>query len=158
MDRSEILQMIRNAAERYGIDPAIVFGVCMQESSLNPKATRYERNYKWLWKPSMVLRPKGIDTATETMDQKTSWGLMQVMGAVFREYGYADHIHDVLKFPEVQLDYGCRHLARRIAKWGRNPGILAYNSGTPRRNGNGEFVNAYYLEKVMRYSKGYQNA
>jgi len=148
--------LIQKYAEKYGLDPAIVYGVCMTESSLNPMAVRREPGYRWIYKVGEFAKKTGITPALELQQQKTSWGLMQVMGAVLRELGYVGIISEILYDVDKQLDYGCLHLSsNKIKKYGKTLGILAYNSGSPRKNKAGEYVNATYLQKVLRYSKGW---
>lgn len=143
--------LILSYATKYGLDPAVVYGVCMTESSLNPKATRYEKDFIWLLKPGSWQTPLKI----ETSQQKTSWGIMQVMGAVLRELGYnpAGAISDILHSVENQLDYGCRFLARKIRRYDRDAGIAAYNAGSPRRTRDGKYVNQDYVDKVLKYAE-----
>ncbi len=144
-------ELVKKYAEKYGLDPAIVFGVCMQESSMNPKARRFEPNWCYFY---MLPTLPGVTTADEHNDQATSWGLMQVMGAVLREHGYKGVLPDILNDPEAQIDYGCKHLHKKIMKYGLELGILAYNAGSPRKK-NGKWVNAAYLKKVLKYSEGW---
>jgi len=148
-----MLYLINQYATKYAFDPAILWGICMTESSMNPKATRYEPNYVWLYKPGEY----GVRIDIETRQQKTSFGLMQVMGAVLREYGYKGTLSNILKDPEAQLDYGCRHLAKKIKRYGLNLGIACYNSGSPIRNPDGTLKNANYIKKVLEHSKGWAN-
>lgn len=145
-------QAIKLNAERFKIPASIVYGVCMTESGLEPLSVRYEPNYRWLFKPQEV-RVKGCSVNTETMMQKTSWGLMQVMGAVFREYGYRGWLTAIINDVNAQVEFGCRHLSKKIVKYGQSAGILAYNSGSPIKNKAGGFTNQYYLDKVLDASK-----
>jgi soluble lytic murein transglycosylase-like protein len=158
------IRMIKKYADKYGLDPAIVYGVCMQESNMDPKATRYESGYRWLYKVDQCATENNIAPGVEKRQQMTSWGLMQVMGGVLRELDYKGRLSDILYAPEKQLDYGCRHLLGKIKKYGLDLGILAYNSGSPTKNKEGirfpadRQPNAYYLKKVLEYSKGYIDA
>lgn len=151
----ELKQLIIKYADKYGLDPKIVYGVCMQESGLNPLACRYEPKYKWLWNPSKS-KPKTCSLDTEIILQKTSWGLMQDMGAVFRELGFTGWLTEVIQSPEVQIDYGCCLLAKKIQKYGLVEGILSYNSGSPLRKKGGGYVNEDYLKGVMQYSEDFE--
>jgi hypothetical protein len=154
MNRTEIISLIDEMAEKHGLEAGIVYGVCMQESQLNFLAVRYEPHYRWLWKPQEV-RPRICSLETERTLQKMSFGLMQVMGAVFREYGFSGWLTNVVSSPRVQVEYGCKHLAKKIQKYGPDKGILAYNSGSPRKNAAGEYVNQYYLDNVLKYQANF---
>jgi hypothetical protein len=143
---------IKHFSEASAIPAEIVFGVCMAESALNPLAVRYEPAYRWPYKPGDV-KPDGCSYATEKAMQMTSWGLMQVMGAVFREYGYTGWLSALPGDIWTQVDYGCRHLSKKIKRYGLERGILAYNSGRPIKDEYGRFINQYYLNRVLDASK-----
>ena len=147
-----IYNKIVQVAERHGLAPDIVFAVCTVESGLDPWAARHETHYKWLFNPHEV-KPRGCSLDTEITFQKTSWGLMQVMGGVLRESGYRGWLNAIGSDIEQQLHYGCRHLAKKIARYGLEQGILAYNSGTPIKNAFVGYVNATYLNKVLEARK-----
>ena len=153
MTKDEIKPFIEKYATKYGLKPEIVFGVCMQESWITPAACRYEPHYRWIVNPSRV-KPKTCSQTTEETLQKTSFGVMQVMGAVFREYGFMGWLTEIFVSVDIQLDYGCRHLANKIKQYGEDKGILAYNSGSPITKG-GEYVNQEYLDGVRKFSQTY---
>ena len=147
-------ELIARIAEKHDLDPALVYGVCMKESSLDPLAMRYEPNYRWLITNIDGLKPANCSRDTEMIMQKISWGLMQVMGAVLREYKFAGWLNQISFIPELQLKYGCIHLKKKLARWGTVHGIAAYNSGTPRFK-EGQLVNQEYVDKVMKFSGQY---
>lgn len=134
-------ELIERKAEKYGLPWPLVMAVVDVESSGNPWAYRYEPAYQW-------LVGQGL-TPTEQMAQRTSWGLMQVMGAVAREYGFKGWLTELCQ-PDVGLEYGCRHLKRYADRY-RNwlDAIAAYNAGSPRKAGD-VYVNQSYVDKVMR--------
>ena len=70
----KLRELIITYAEKHGIPAPIVFGICMQESSLNAFAVRYEPHYRWIYK-SKECRPENCSVATEKTLQKTSIGL-----------------------------------------------------------------------------------
>ena len=90
------------SARTYGLPVAIVQGIMEVESGGNPFAMKFECHYRWLvdvntLKPFRYLTPgeiynirppddfnylTGTTPDTEWIGQKTSWGPMQVMGAV----------------------------------------------------------------------------
>ena len=155
LQSNDLHNMIKTAAEKYEIDPAIIYGVIQQESTGNHVACRFEKNYRWLMKPIKKYAPTNCTKDTEETLQKMSFGLMQMMGAVFRELGYKDWLSKVLILPELQLDYGCKFLKKKIDKYGLHAGILSYNSGSPSKHVDGTYKNQYYLDKVLHYSKGF---
>ena len=146
----QLKTLIEKAAGKHGLSPNVVYGICMTESSMNHWAARHEPDYRWLYEPSK-MRPSACSLITEINLQQTSWGLMQVMGAVFRELGFRGWLTAVAGDPALQLEYGCRHLAGKIKRFGFFEGLLAYNAGSPRRDGNGEYVNFGYARKVAGF-------
>lgn len=157
MEKEKIIDLIEIYAAKHGLPPDIVWGIVMTESGFDNYAVRYEPHYKWLYFPNNS-KPRLSSLETERAGQRTSYGLMQMMGAVFRESGYTGWLSKVPENIELQLDYGCRFLARGIARYNgnTNAAIVAYNAGSPRRKANGEFVNQYYLERVLKYAKNYR--
>lgn len=147
----KLVNLILTASQAHNLDPAIVYAVCRQESAFNTLAVRHEPAYRWVFKPKEV-KPQWCSLDTERMLQKTSFGLMQVMGAVFREYGFTGWLTEIIASPELQLDYGCRHLQKKITKYGNEGGIVAYNSGSPRYTADGKYVNQYYLDNVTKFA------
>ena len=137
----------------YNLKSEIVYGICKQESTFIQSACRYEPNYKWLYKPDKV-KPKLCSVDTETIFQKTSWGIMQVMGAVYREYGDTDWLPVILGDIESQIKYGVKHLASLKKRFTEgNDYIAAYNAGSPRKLSSGKYINQEYVDNVLKYSK-----
>lgn len=145
MDHSTLLTLIKSAAARRSLPWELVYAICQVESRLNPTATRHEPHYRWLVGDNESMSP------TERHDQMTSWGLMQVMGAVARELGHTGPLSDLLD-PPTGLFYGCLHLRRFRAKYDIWPDVIAsYNAGSPRRVAGqiGPYVNQSYVDKVL---------
>ena len=145
MDNDELTTLIKSAASRRSLPWELVYAICQVESSLNPSAIRHEPRYRWLVGDNETMSP------TERQDQMTSWGLMQVMGAVARELGHTGPLSDLLD-PPTGLFYGCLHLRRFRAKYDIWPDVIAaYNAGSPRRVAGqiGPYVNQSYVDKVL---------
>lgn len=147
----------RKIADDHDLPDALVLGVIEVESAGNTWAARFERHYRWCMNvrtmrvftasPSQARSseaPNGFpgtvdpyysSADTEWIGQKTSWGLMQVMGAVAREHGYTDALPALCE-PMHGIEYGCRHLARLrdrfIARHGWAGVLDAYNDGNAR--------------------------
>ena len=153
---SDIKLRIKSYSHLYNLDPSIVYGVCKTESNLNSFAMRYETGYKYLVDPKKV-RPSTCSINTESILQKCSFGLMQVMGSVFREYGYARWLSEIITDIDLQISYGCRHLSNKIKKYGLQKGIASYNSGSPRYDKNGKLANQEYVDLVMGYTKEWKD-
>ena len=131
------------------IPPALVLGIIETESNGNPHAARYEQNYRWTL--PQAPRPGNCTQNTETVMQKTSWGLMQIMGAVAREHGFTGWL-SALTGPEQNVIVGLIHLVklhkRFFEKYGMDGVVAAYNAGSPRFEEGGKFVNQKYVDLV----------
>lgn len=150
-----ILKLINTNAIEFRLQPSIVYGVCKKESMFDQFAIRYELRYRYTINAHQ-LKPSICSATTELVLQKCSIGLMQVMGAVYREYGYSGWLSGLFINAETQLFYGCKHLSSKIDKYGLEKGIASYNSGTPIYK-KGELINQRYVDDVLLYSKEYKS-
>lgn len=99
----------RAAAARHMLDPALVCAVIEQESSWDAHAMRYEPAFRMRYIAPLGLPP------TEEVARSISWGLMQVVGQVAREHGFADKFLSALCEPATGAEIGCVVLASKIA-------------------------------------------
>ena len=83
MRKQDLQDLVKTEAPAYGLPWEAVYAFVMTESSGNEYAMRHEPHYRWLFGQN--------HSPTERIGQMTSWGLMQVMGAVAREYGFSGH-------------------------------------------------------------------
>ena len=125
----EVIQLARKIAGEHSLDPALVCAVIEQESAWNPWAVRYEPGF--LSRYVAPLYTAGKLSATEAYTRSMSWGLMQVMGQVAREFGFKEASLSELCDPAVGIEFGCRVLRARLAKAkGDVPAaLLAWNGG-----------------------------
>ena len=145
----DIAASVSRAANKYGFSYKLITAVVVVESGGNTFANRYEPNWRWFLRPSYWAWRLSITDKTELMNQATSFGLMQVMGAVAREHGFEGDLLR-LTIPEVGLDYGCRHLKKMYDRYKTiDCALAAYNAGSPRVNRNGDFVNQKYVSAVL---------
>lgn len=161
---------IYEIATQYKVDPHLVSAVILVESGGNVYAWRTEPVYRYLWdvvqnKPFRKLtdaeqnteiapadfRAKVGSRNTEWIGQQASWGPMQVMGAVAREFGFTEHFPNLCG--EQGVHYGCRVLAklqtRHLANGGYAAVLAAYNGGSPQIV-NGKYRNQDYVDKVLQ--------
>ncbi len=150
----DLKEAIKKHADENGIPRKIVYGVCMKESGMNPFAARFEPNYRWTLTPEKT-RPAVCSVATETMLQKTSIGVMQVMGAVYRELGFKGWLSELFVNPELQIEYGCKHLGKGIKRYGLEGGIAVYNGGSPDKDHDGKIDNPEYVRDVLAFAEHY---
>lgn len=155
-----IIGQIARSAEAFKLPCELVLAICTTESGLNPWAFRHEPAYRYLWdvkasRPAVVAPAiaaqrspvpgfrsiAGESALTEWIGQQSSWGLMQVMGALARELGFRGHFPQ-LCFPTDGLTYGCRHLVdlkkAHFDTHGWAGVVSAYNCGQP--TGDDEYV------------------
>lgn len=140
-----------DACKRFGIDPKLAAAIVTVESSWNPWSVRYEPMFHYLHKPDFFAAAQRWTVQTETVLQKTSLGLMQIMGGTARDLGYQDHLTKLL-LPEVGLEWGLRYLATKTQRYrDLRDAISAYNAGSARRSPGGAYSNQDYVDKVWRH-------
>jgi hypothetical protein len=150
-------ELIDRTAATFRLDGALLRAQIMIESSGLPFAWNPEPRYRYLWnvRTQQPFRPL---TATERISeappadfpflagdrdqewwgQQASWGLMQTMGAVAREYGFAGKYLPELCDPAVGVFYGARYLRRCL-----NRSHEDYTAGLALYNGGGDAAVAY---------------
>lgn len=169
-DRLRTSGYITVVAPKYFLPVELVTAIVQVESGCNRFAMRTEPAYPYLWDvghgvpfrtnssiasqripPAQFNSPAGSSRMTEWLGQQTSWGLMQVMGAVAREYGFAGHFPGLCD-PLQGLHYGCQHLARLRDRYYTDHGwrgvVAAYNAGSPRHALSGGYENQAYVTKI----------
>lgn len=140
MKEIDLQALLKAEAPKYQLPWEAVFAFCMAESSGNEWAMRHEPHYKWLFGQNQ--------SPTERIGQMTSWGLMQVMGAVAREYGFIGHFPKLCK-PEIGIEYGMKHLQKLYNRHQNWPDTIAsYNAGHPVRIDD-KYRNQAYVDKVL---------
>lgn len=151
MFASEVAAAITTGAQRHGLDPALVAAIVRQESAGNPDAARHEPGYRYvvdvetgrpfrtLTEAELVMdrAPAGFrgispcSASTEWVFQRTSWGLMQVMGANAREHGCKTAFLTALLDPTEGVEWGCRFLADLQRRHDVTAAVSAFNAGRP---------------------------
>lgn len=160
------------------LDPQLVTSIIQIESSGCPWAWNPEPQYVYLWDvehdqpfrrltveerasekpPADFPAPWGVDPDAEFWGQQTSWGLMQVMGAVAREYGFKGKFLSELCDPVVGVWHGCKKLAALRRRYAVLEDVIAaYNAGSPRKDIHGRYVNQPYVDKVLGRLKDGRN-
>lgn len=170
MTRSGYRDRIAEVCREYQLDPTLLEAQVLVESGDHPYAWNPEPRYKYLWnvRTGQPFRPLStIEQARDTpptdfpclagdrdqewWGQRVSWGLLQVMGAVAREHGFAGAYLPELTRPEINLAIGARHV-RRLLTWAQdNPwqALAAYNGGTA-GNTAPPYRNEAYVRDVRR--------
>lgn len=143
-------------ADKYNLDFSLVKGIAMTESSLDPYAIRYEPHYEYITPAREIVRLariNGIDAKTEKNLQMCSLGLMQIMGANVRVYGYSDNLTALFDDHSLSIQYGCKHLSILFKKYRLKDDVIsAYNRGSVLKKDR-EYVNQLYVTKVKENIK-----
>jgi soluble lytic murein transglycosylase-like protein len=130
MSRDPALVTIVTAiANHHALKPAFVCAIVEHESQWNPWAVRYETDFFTRYVRTAYLAGKfGV---TEAQSRTMSFGLMQVMGEVAREFGFKGDFLTELCDPHIGVEFGCRIITKRLAEQsGSTVGaLLAYNGG-----------------------------
>lgn len=146
--------IIFSSADKYEVKAQLICAVIMQESRGRAWSYRYEPTVKWSYYPLNYKDKLGISLDTEIMAQKTSWGLMQIMGFKAREMGYDNHLPQLL-LPSVGIEWGCKVISSLQKKYSGDDVIAAYNGGSPRKDGQGKYISELltYVEGVNSWLK-----
>lgn len=142
--------VIETVCNEIGLSPNLVEAVIAVETSGLKYATRYEVGFGYLVEVSKWAKQLGITEITECIGQKTSWGLMQIMGATAREMGFSGYFPELCS-EEYGIRFGAKYLKRQLDRFKTvENAIAAYNAGSPRIN-NGKFENQHYVDKVLSH-------
>lgn len=125
---AQLVAIAKAAAKANELDPALVCAVIEQESGWNPWAMRYEPGFMAKYVAPLYTNNK--ISATEAYGRCISWGLMQTLGQVAREFGYDGPLPQLCE-PTVGIVIGCKILSHKIkiADNDVRSGLLKYNGG-----------------------------
>jgi soluble lytic murein transglycosylase-like protein len=143
----DLLEIVRDAARAHGLWPELVCAVVEQESAWDRWAARYEPGFYERYVQPQLARGAALDQ-TEARMRAFSWGLMQVVGQVAREHGFAGASLAQLCDAATGLEIGCRVLAAKLAAAEGNVAhaLLLWNGG-----GNRDYPDAV-LARARHYS------
>lgn len=144
---------IFRVAKQFDINPILVGAIVSVESGGQTFISRLEPGYKYLYKPEFYAHHNRVTLDTEINNQKTSWGLMQIMGATARELGFNGHLPS-LCLSGQGLRWGCTYLEDKLLKYNDlTDAISAYNMGHPAKDDSGQYLNKKYVDKVLSRSQ-----
>jgi hypothetical protein len=149
-----IRRHVEQGAAAVGLEPRLLLALVEVESSGHPWAWNPEPAYPYLWdvhnhrpfrdrawaETIAKIPPadfydvrgfRGRDADAEWWGQQSSWGLMQVMGAVAREFGFRGLYLSALCDPATNVTVGGAVLAGHV-KWSDGDvakALGAYNAG-----------------------------
>lgn len=146
--------VINTVSEGWDIDPRLVGAMVQVESRGNPFLCRFEPSYpkKWLVDPKEFAKSLGQTFFTERVHQKTSWGLLQIMGATARDEGYEAAL-SILTTSYEGLVWGCKYLKKQQKRYNSVYGaVAAYNAGSVRLLADGTLFNQEYVDRVRDHA------
>lgn len=140
-------------SSKYSLDHRLVIAIIQQESGGQSFACRFEPNYKWLYNVNDLAKSVGCTANTMTVMQMTSWGLMQVMGAVAYEDGFNPKQYvSQLVLPHIGIEAGCKRLEKLWKKHKTIDQVIsAYNAGSLNYDNSGKYNNQNYVDSVLGY-------
>ena len=148
--------LIKKISDEFGLDHFLVAAIVMVESGGNNCATRYEPNFSYLPETKVIqaIARNNKETVNTTIGAlKTSWGLMQIMGATaYLECNFEGNFTKLCE-PEIGLRNGCCYLNKQLNRYKGRMGdaIASYNWGHARKTQEGLYINEEYYNKVMKY-------
>ena len=156
--RDNLENLATEIAKEHNLEARLVFAVIQVESNWNTYAFRYEPNFRWLWNVEEAAKKNHVTVDSMVFAQKTSFGLLQVMGAVAYEHELMNEENPHERLPTVLCNpwhgivYGCRHLQLKSDLYGPDPELIyaAYNAGSPRRKNNGKLINQASVDRFMK--------
>lgn len=146
------LNLIKDVASEMSVPWNLLAAIVQTESGGNRYAARFEPDYKYYCKVKEYAKQNQITEITETVLQKTSWGLTQLMGGLCRELGHNGSLLETLD-QELNLRLCCKHLLVLIKRHPERDAMLAaYNAGSPIKDlKTGKYRNQGYVDKVLGY-------
>jgi soluble lytic murein transglycosylase-like protein len=152
-----LLGMIITTARQAQVPPELALALIEVESGGNPYAVRLMANYPYT--VMQAKRPTACDLSTENIMQKTTWGLMRLMGATARSLGFDGWLPELVE-PKVCIPLGVKYLKRLMGryhgKYGLAGVVSAYDAGTPRTRPDGKFANQGYVDKTLKTMEKYE--
>lgn len=149
--------LIKEYAKNFSLESQYVYAICMQESSMNPDAVRYEPNFylKYIKNAENIeleaRKIRGVSKETELKLRACSFGIMQVMGQTARELGFNGTFLTELCRIDLGMFFGCAYLQKQLNRYDNYPAaISAYNAGSA-TDKNKDYVNSI-LHHTHKYA------
>lgn len=154
MVADELKNLIREIANREGVNPELCLAIAGRESDYVNSKCRFEKHWSYLVMPEKYATALGITEETETLLQSCSFTAMQIMGSVARELGFQGYLTD-LNFPEIGLLFAIKKVKILTKKFlTLEDAISSYNQGGPYKDSKGLYLNNSYVQNVLsRFKK-----
>jgi hypothetical protein len=155
-----LYSILRVASEQYKLDYNFILAIAQVESNMQwPKCSvRFEPGWRYFVDPAKYALMNGTTVDTEKMLQSCSYGPLQLMGTCAREMDFMGCLLEVFQ-PSIGVDLACKKLARLSLTFESEEAIAsAWNSGSAKKNPDGTWKDAVYVEKVMGKLKSLRGA
>lgn len=143
-----LLGLIFALSAQAELPPEMALAIIEAESGGNPYATAYSPAAA---AKTQLKRPAICSDGMESVQQRTAWGLMQVMGLTARGLGFEGWLSELVE-PELNIRLGITYLSQLKTRFYETHGIdgviAAYRKGTPRRTTEGKFTCQGYVDRV----------
>ena len=151
MEHQTWIEMITEKSRQADLPPEMILAIIDTESDGNPYAATYHANYSWINMQTKRCYAADCHPNTESVLQRTAWGLMQIMGATARNIGFEGWLTE-LTIPVINIAIGMKYLAglseRYLESHGIDGVIAAYNAGSPKKTADGKYRNQAYVDEV----------
>ncbi len=144
MERHELNEMVYEVCERHGQSPYLALGIIKALSHWNQNMIIYDP-----LQTHYYSRKHGAGS-TETILQRCRWGLFQIYGCVARRLGFTGTLTDLI-YPDVNINWGIRHLADLSINYRGHELVLAFLSGSGKPTGR----EVGTVQRVFRYEQDY---
>lgn len=150
MQRDALQALVRREADLQKVSSGVIAAIVTVESAWNPWAMRHEPGFSYVKDVDRHAKLSRITKDTERVLQRTSFGLMQLMGGTARHLGFTGPLATLLD-PEINAHWGIAYFQRLTRQYDLvSDQIAAYNAGIAKRNSHGLYVNQSYVEKVSK--------
>lgn len=166
---------ISRMSDHYGIPSQLVFALAEATTHTDMSTMIFEPTHRWLWdcyneKPFRNLdddevlaciAPEDFSGChmtlpdTEFMGQKTAWGPFALMGSYAREAGMKLSFLTLCTDEKMTVHYALVHLQKLRDKYHAKHGwggvTAAFNTGRPRKDEDGKYLDHDFLRLVSQH-------
>lgn len=155
-DNIVLIRQIAAAAYAAGIEQIeLIIALVIIGSGGNPYAAAIDATQR---ANLLYTRPAECSPETETLFQKTRWGLMALRGSVARSLGFYGWLSGLVE-PELNLALGVKYLTQLMERYRERYGIegviAAYQTEAPRKIGE-RYINQGYVDAVLKLMGEYK--
>ncbi len=144
--KPSVLAQLHDACKMYNVDERLAEAIIMASSGGVANFCAFSKHNQ-LVNLSLAC-PSTSDVDTESVLQRTRWGLFGIYGYIARKTGFGGWF-PVLLNVSPNIEFGVKHLAKLSLKYSGDDLISAFNYGSPRSYESG-YSNQSFISKVKR--------